>query len=286
MAMVIFSLIGLCSIVSYDDRTLDVKIVIDEHPPLVMGIIPYLTADQLKTQMKPLSDYLSIRLKRSVVLSIAADYESLGKLIDAGRVDFTWFSHSSFLNLSRGKEWEVICRPVVNGAKLYRGMIIVKASSSYQKIEDLKGRNFAYVDRNSGSGFFYPNMYFSRIGIEPLRFFGNIFFSHSHDISVNRVLDGTYDAAAVYADAIKSDQIKAATRVIAMTGWIPNDPIVVRKDIDKRLRAELEDALFNMDTYPEGKILLAELTALKGITKFVSEKDIQSELKGLTDEFK
>ncbi|MBP7632654.1 phosphate/phosphite/phosphonate ABC transporter substrate-binding protein [Candidatus Ozemobacteraceae bacterium] len=255
-----------------------VTLRVDPNPPLVFGVIPFLGPRALKTRMEPLLTYLSRKLGRPVELNVASDYEALARLMDEERVSIAWFSHASYEHLGFGKPWKVICRPVQNDSVEYYGKIIVRADSPFRTLEDLKGGTFAYVERNSGSGFFFPNKLFTSLHIDPLRFFGKVVFTHSHVTSIEGVVRGLYDAAAVYTITPDSSTASMAelVRYIATTGPIPYDPLVARANLHEPLAASITAALLSMHLDPSAKGEVAQLHEWRGLNRFASEDEVQS----------
>ncbi len=249
--------------------------VIEKVPPVYMGVIPFLPPDKLREQISPVYSYLEKKLGRPVLLTTVSDYESLARLLELKKVHIAWFSHASFEKLRGERRWQVVCRPMQNGSVIYSGQIIVKRESPFNSLEDLQGKTFAYVDRFSGSGFYFPNLLFSELKIRPLDFFNRVCFTGSHRNSIVGVLDGTYQAAAVFSAGLveKSDE---NLRVLARTGPIPNDPFVVREDLEAGLKKRIEEAMLGMHEDPEGIAHIGILKKLRGTEKFVSEAEVQA----------
>ncbi|MDD3148722.1 MAG: phosphate/phosphite/phosphonate ABC transporter substrate-binding protein [Candidatus Riflebacteria bacterium] len=248
--------------------------LIDESSPVYLGVIPFLQPEKLKEQIDPVCQYLQKKLGRKVFMVTASDYESLARLLELNKVHIAWFSHASFEKLRGGNRWQAICRPKQNGSVIYDSQIIVNEKSEFNTVNDLRGKVFAYVDRYSGSGFFFPNIYFSNHGIKPLEFFSKVEFTQSHRSSILGVLNGIYDAAAVYStDLVNQDA--SGLRVIARTGPIPNDPIVLREDMEPALKKNIEEALLSMHQDPDGIEQLKKITAVRGTEKFVAESEVQ-----------
>lgn len=277
MSMLLLAVLGVGWFVAQGPEPVRLVPVIDESAPVYMGVIPFLQPDKLREQIDPVCQYLQKKLGRKVFMVTASDYESLARLLELNKVHMAWFSHASFEEL-RGKNlWQALCRPKQNGSVVYDSQIIVNAKSEIQSVKELRGKVFAYVDRYSGSGFFFPNIYFAKHGIKPLEFFSRVEFTQSHRSSILGVLDGLYDAAAVYStDLVNQDE--AGLRVIARTGPIPNDPIVVREDMDPSLKRHIEEALLKMHQDPDGIEHMKKLTAVRGTEKFVAESEVQASL--------
>lgn len=118
------------------------------------------------------------------------------------------------------------------------GLIVVSSASPHQTLEDLKGTAFAYVDRNSGSGFHYPNRLFKSRGIDPLTFFSRVVFTNSHDQSLHGVKHGHYAAAAVYEKLLKQ-------------------------------------AMLTMHQNETGQKILALLREIRGVSRFATESEVK-----------
>lgn len=278
VAACLLMLVPLAWLFSSGETPKKIAPVFLEVAPVYMGVIPFLQPDKLREQMEPVYSYLSLKLNRPVIMTTVSDYESLARLLDLKKVHIAWFSHASFEKLRGNKHWEVICRPKQYGNVIYNGQIIVRNDSSIEKLEDLKGRKFAYVDRYSGSGFFFPNILLARKGIKPLDFFSQVFFTQSHKNSIEGVKKGLYDAAAVFSASLLADD-HAEFKVIARTDPIPNDPFVVREDLEPSLKKAITEAMLKMHEDPDGIKKIEILNRLRGTECFVSEEEVQALLK-------
>jgi ABC-type phosphate/phosphonate transport system substrate-binding protein len=94
------------------------------------------------------------------------------------------------------------------------------------------------------------------------------------------VLNRNFDAAAVFSVNLLESEGESypetdALRVIARTAPIPNDPLVVRKDLDADLKTGLSRAMLSMHRDEYGKEYLKTLFKLRGTEKFVSEEEVE-----------
>lgn len=281
-AVVLMMLIVAGWFIAGGPAPLTLEPVIDSATPVLMGVIPFLQPDKLREQMQPVCLYLEKKLARPVHFVAVSDYESLARLLELKKIHMAWFSHASFEKLKAENNWRVICRPVQFGSVLYDGQIVVRQKSEFNTIHDLRGHIFAYVDRYSGSGFYFPNMFMTQNGIKPLEFFSRVVFTQSHRSSILGVLDGTYDAAAVFSSNLVSESAEKL-RVIARTGPIPNDPVVIREDLETVLKTKIESAMLLMHEDPDGIKYLKILKELRGTEKFVSEQEVRSVFKPLAN---
>jgi phosphonate transport system substrate-binding protein len=90
----------------------------------------------------------------------------------------------------------------------YNLIVVVKASSPYQKLSDLKGKKVAHTSPSSNSGHLAPMSLFPAQGSRPTRTTRSS-FSGKHDQSVMGVNSGDYDAGP--------------SRPTSSTGWASAD---------------------------------------------------------------
>lgn len=89
-----------------------------------------------------------------------------------------------------------------DGSFGYHSVLLVRADSPYQSLDDLRGKSLVFTDRQSTSGYLIPNYELTRQGYEPMRFFRRIGFSRGHPQAVRAVLDGEYDAGVTWASGV------------------------------------------------------------------------------------
>ena len=121
----------------------------------------------------------------------------------------------------------------------YNLIVIVKASSPYQKLSDLKGKKVAHTAPSSNSGHMAPLALFPAEGLTPDKDY-KIIFSGKHDQSVLGVGTGDYDAGAVASDVFHRmgvrGQIKESDyRVIYRSQKFPTSSFAYAHDLDPKL---------------------------------------------------
>jgi len=167
---------------------------------LVFTYTPVEDAAVYETAFKPFLDYLGKCTGKRVVYfpvqSNAAEIEAMR----AGRLHVGGFSTGPtgfavnlagavpFAVKGNDKEWQG-----------YNLIMIVKRSSSYQKLSDLKGKRVAHTSPSSNSGHLAPQVLFPPEGLVPDKDYKPI-FSGGHGQSVKGVESGDYDAAPVASD--------------------------------------------------------------------------------------
>jgi phosphonate transport system substrate-binding protein len=132
--------------------------------------------------------------------------------------------------------------PRANGRPVYFADVVVRADSAIERFDDLRGRRWAYNDRNSKSGWFSM---LDRVGGDT-RFFAELVHAGSHLRSLDAVRDGRTDAAAIDSNAL-ARQPHGDLRVIESWGPFPIQPVIVRNEIDEATKSCIAKALLAMD---------------------------------------
>lgn len=210
-------------------------------------------------RQQPFQDYIQRTLGVPLRVFRATDYAGVVEAMRANQIEFARIGPANYALARRVMGDRVIPfgRDRDNeGETGYYSVAFVKADSPFRRIEDLRGRSFAFADPNSTSGFAFPSYFLRRAGFDPASFFGRTGFSGSHEQSVIAVLNGTYDGAATFWSNERRGNIQrmeekgmiaaGSTRIIWTSPIIPNSPWVMRADLPEGLRNDWRDAVFAM----------------------------------------
>ena len=204
--------------------------------------------------------------KTSVATSYAAVIEAMG----AGKVDIGWLATFSYVLAQEKYGVEIILIVIRFGSPFYRGQIMVGANSGINKLANLKGKTFAFVDPASTSGHLYPKSLLLSIGFDPKTFFSKSVFVGSHNAVVLSILKGEVDGGAAYDDAratvAKSfPRIFEKVKVVAYTQNIPNDVVAVRKGLDPALKHSVKEGLKYLSKTSDGSKVLKKIYGISGL---------------------
>ena len=189
---------------------------------------------------KPFTTHLAACLNKKVVFyqvqSNAAEIEAMR----SGRLHVGGFSTgpTAFaVNLAGAVPFAV--KGFAKDFQGYNLIVVVKASSPYQKLSDLKGKKVAHTSPSSNSGHLAPMSLFPAQGLTPDKDY-KIIFSGKHDQSVMGVNSGDYDAGAVASDVFhrmgERGQIKESDfRVIYRSQKFPTSSFAYAHDLDPKL---------------------------------------------------
>ena len=142
-----------------------------------------------------------------------------------------------------------------NGPQGYQLWMIVKKSSPYQKLADLKGKKIAHTAPSSNSGNLAPRALFPAEGLVPEKDY-TVVFSGRHENSVTGVASGDYDAAPIAHDIL----IRMAERnVVKMDDFriiwkSPNfapGGLLMAHDLKPALAKKVRDCTYDFKFPPE-----------------------------------
>jgi phosphonate transport system substrate-binding protein len=205
---------------------------------------------------KPFTDHLSKCIDKRVVFyqvqSNAAEIEAMR----SGRLHVGGFSTgpTAFaVNLAGAIPFAV--KGYEKDFQGYNLIVVVKASSPYQKLADLKGKKVAHTAPSSNSGHLAPLALFPNEGLVPDKDY-KILFSGKHDQSVMGVNSGDYDAGAVASDvfhrmAVRGQIKESDFRVIYRSQKFPTSSFAYAHDLDPKLVDRMLGCFYDYRYPPE-----------------------------------
>lgn len=252
------------------------RMELEMRPVLNFGFMPYNDPDHMRGLFDAVSAHLSEHLKVQMRFILAADYQTMGRLMDGQMVDIAWFTPASYRRIGKKVGAVAICKPFRRGRGTYRPVVLVRKNDPAKSLLDLKGRTMAYVERNSTSGFVVPNLMLLELGVpDPLAFFGKVEFTYGHQNSMRGLAAGKYDACSVYEGLPEEMQAQLGDsfKRIGLGPEVPNDPIAVRGGMEAATIDRIRDLMLTMERYESGRKALQRLNELERISGFVTTDD-------------
>ncbi|GAB4270131.1 MAG: hypothetical protein Kow0029_06710 [Candidatus Rifleibacteriota bacterium] len=236
---------------------------------LKLGRIPFTNPTAMVQKHNKLLEYLTSKLGvKQVRLQTAPDYNGILDLLVKGEIDIAWLASNISVEARSNPEVQLLVKPIRFGTDSYRGIIITRQDSGIRSLKDLKGKKFAWVEKESASGYIFPKALLLEAGIDPEKDFSEAAFLGKHDAVVLNVLLGKYDAGACYDDArntLRDKAKKDELTILATTQDISNEPIVCRKSLPTDMIEKIRAAFLELnDKTPEGKDVLKDLTDVQG----------------------
>lgn len=231
-----------------------------QFPELTFAVIPAENASGVVDRYTPFVNYLSKEIGVPVKLRIANDYAAIIEGQRAGNIHIGMYGPAAFARaLVTGAQVEPFAIETnLDGTKGYHSVLWVKKDASFQKLEDLKGKNLCLVDPNSTSGNNVPRYAMNKAGIVPEQFFGKVVYAGSHENAVIGVQQGTCDAAFNWWNnedesnllrMARKNMVKAEDfRMIYKSEQIVNSPMAYLAALPADLKTKIREAVLNVHT--------------------------------------
>jgi phosphonate transport system substrate-binding protein len=241
-----------------------------EKKAVRIGVVPSESVKVLLERYQPLMDYLSQKTGRPFELRPSKSYEEIVDQLKSGELDGGIMGSFVAQKAIRTISAVPVARPDKGGVSTYRGYIIVRKDSGAKKIEDLKGKSFDFVSRDTSAGYVFPRALLKEKGIDPEKFFARVTFAGKHDIAVSKVLNKESDGGAVkdnvFEKLSKGDpRVAGELTVIHKSERFPDSTIMFRKETSADLLKSVREALLGMEKDPAGKNVLSS----RGVDRYI-----------------
>lgn len=257
---------------------------INQPKKIRIALASVLSPQASLSKYKDLLDYIGSQMELPIEIIQKQSYQEVDRMLKAGEVDIAFICSLSYVLGLKDQYLVNVAAPEINGRAMYHSYTIVNQSSSYESLEELKGKKFAYTDPYSYTGRLSILSELYNSGYSSNDFFSNTFFTYSHDYSVNAVQLGIVDGATV--DGVLLDQLlnekpelNAQIRIIGMGEEAGTPPVVASKKADSQIVKEFSEILLNLQSDRKGTKLLEEL----GVERYapINERDYEVIKKGL-----
>ncbi len=253
---------------------------------LRVGFVPAENAQQVIQNAQPVVEILQQRLGMEVQPFVATDYTGVVQALRGNKLDIAFLTPASYVLARNEANVRVALKSERKGSPYYYAAIITRADSGIKKIEDLRGKTFAFGDPLSTSANVFPRKMFHEHGIDPVRDFKQILYSGGHDATVLAVLNGKVDAGATYANSpdnrdtawmryLKNPEDVKKIYAIAFSEPIPADNLVINGNLDDGIAKKIEQIFLELSQDPKGKKMLRDLYQIDGFVP-ASDQDYDS----------
>ena len=185
-----------------------------------------------------------------------ADYDGVIQGLLGGTLDLAWLGASGYakIYLTDPEAVEVaLTKQNMDGSTGYYSIGFARKDSGITKIEEAKGKSFAFAEPNSTSGYLVPGAELAE-AYGPLdKFFSEVKFSGGHEQTIVGVANGDYAAGVSWADGFgnwEDGYNSGSFRKAADSGlvdmndlveiWrsklIPEGPMVLRKALPQEVK--------------------------------------------------
>ena len=215
---------------------------------------------------------------------IADNYQAVADALCAGEVDVAWLATPAYIvahDNCGAQAWFSVVR---GGLATHTAEIIVQADAARKArnlapintLGDLGDKAFGFTDPLSTTGYLFPKAMLVENGV---RLGSELFLGGDSQVAL-AVYKGEVDAGATYWRPPRSDgalgdgraellsdypDVGQQLKILRLSQPIPNDPVVMRADLDADLRAKLVTAFVELAASREGRDLLDSLYDIDGL---------------------
>jgi len=247
-----------------------------EEQVLTFGCLPYITATALMEKYTPLADYLSQKLAIPVKLSVAKDYKEHIRRAGENELDITFIGGLPYVEMVEkyGRK-RLFARYEMQNKPFFQSIIVVPKNSPIQSLKDLKGKRFAFGNKNSTLSTLVPRYMLQQEGIK-LNDLMNYDHVGTHEDVILGVLLGSCDAGAVAQEVFNEHKSKYPIRQLIASPPVSTHLLVASDQLSDELFDKIQMALYNLKDDPNAKEILSIIN--KDMTGFVPVKDSDYDL--------
>lgn len=237
-----------------------------EQPEGKNGIFRFAVASMVSPEetwvtYKQLVDYITEHIGSDTSMVLKPSYSEVRELLEQNTVHSAFVCTGTYMASLPSQSLEVLAVPDFQDGMQYRCLLIVRADSGIEGLQDMRGKTFAFTDPESNTGCIVPRWTLKQHGYEPETFFSRVLFTKSHDRSIRAVADGVADAAGVdsliYYSLIRANpEIEQKLQVLWQSEPFGAPPIVVPTGLPKETKERLKAILFSMAQDPRGREIL------------------------------
>jgi phosphonate transport system substrate-binding protein len=250
--------------------------------PVKLFFVPSIDSKIIEERSASVKEYLEANTPYKYKISVPNSYIAVVEAFGTRRADVSTLNTFGYVLAHEKYGAEVLLTSVRYDSPTYRAQILARADGPVKKLSDINGRKFAYVDPASTSGYLLPKKLFKDKNIKPKE----TVFAQRHDNVIIMIQNRQVDAGATYYTPPAKGEIQDARRlvlkqipdvekkikIIELTGEIPNDPIVVRKDLPPEMKEKIAEAFIKFVATSGGKETLNEIFAITAL-KRATDKD-------------
>ena len=238
--------------------------------PIKFFLIPAQDVQALEDNGKILEKFLKAELGLVVQVDIPVNYIAVVEAFGSKRADVAIINTFGYILARDRYQVEAKLKLMNRGRDEYYGQIIARSDSKIKTVKDLEGKKFAFVDPASTSGYLLPLKLFKEENIK----IKEHLFAGRHDTVVTAVYQRQVDAGATFYTPPDDDgspkdarmlvktqfpDVFEKIKIIKLTGPIPNDPIIFRKDLPAEITQKIVNALIKYIKSEEGAKILHNL---------------------------
>lgn len=218
-----------------------------------MGILPLDKPSTMMERFAGVEEYLreetglNIKLRLYPTIGELGGYTAVVRGVSSGDISFAYLASVTTVQANGNGPVIPFACAQKSGSPTYRGDLAVKVGSSYQTLEDLKGKKVSGTSKSSTSGGLMPAALLKQKGIDAETYFdGGMMYLGSHDKAAEAVLAGMVDGCFINETTFNKYK-DLGLRSIWRHAPVPEFPFVVNTEkVTPEELAKVKNALLKM----------------------------------------
>lgn len=235
-----------------------------EDEAIHVGIASIISPKETFSYYNDLLAFISQKLEMPIHYLQKESYQEINDLLKKEAIDFAFVGAGAYVDAKKNNIARLLVAPVSDHKNKYKAYIIVHKSSGIKTFSDFKGKNFAYTDPLSNTGYNFIVAKIKDMGYNENKFFSKTIFSYGNDLSCELVNKGVMDGASVssevytYLKQNNPEKIKNL-KIIEESDYFPTPPVVVPINIDEKKYKLYKNIFLNLHKDPIGKEILEKV---------------------------
>jgi len=230
-----------------------------------LGIHPLHNPKKLFEVYQPLVDYINKNIPTiQLKLEASRNYAAYNKKLFSGHFDFSLPNpYQTVQSLKHG--YKIFGK--MGDDQNFKGIILIRKDSNIKTVEDLKGQTISYPAPTALAATMLPQYFLFKQGIDINKDIKNSYVGSQESSIMNLYLNKSV-AAATWPppwESFKKDRPLIANKLKIKweTQSLPNNGLVVKKNIPEELINKVATLLFNLHTTKEGQKILKPMELSK-----------------------
>jgi phosphonate transport system substrate-binding protein len=239
---------------------------------LTIGLIPEQNVFKQFKRYRPLGNYIEKKSGIKITFTVLPRYGNIIESFEKGEMDGAFWGSFTGAMAIKKLDIEFIARPVnLDGTSSYKGYIFVHKYSIINSVDRMRHMVIAFVDKATTAGYVFPVAYLRDHGVRNIdTYFKDYFFTGSHDAAIYAVLNKEANIGCakntIFDMLAENDpEVKDNLVILTESPEVPSNSLGLKSQIEPALKEKLKKVLLNMESDPDGKVVLQQF----GVIRFI-----------------
>ena len=247
---------------------------------ITIGAVAMDTPIEMIRRMTPLADYLAKQTGYTIRFRPSPNMDTAVKDLGNNTVQISYLTPIAYIMAHEQFQAMPLVTPLTHGKNTFNLMVVVQQHSPYKKLEDLKGKRFAFGDAKA---YLQPAVLFEA-GVRKQDFSEVAYLKHYDNIA-KAVLMDDFDGG-IMKDTVYEKFAAQGLRVVYTSPPLSSYVFAVRGNLGVRIQEKLKQALLSLNKpTPEAQAVLKTLDQGYDGFQVITDKDYDRE-RALIDRLK